>query len=273
MIDHDVRDLLARRAAALDTTQPDQLTRLHSRIRATRRRRTTTALASGALVVTTVAALGAATSMTGRTVPDPTGPGIESTATPRRPAYRVVEGTGDLDPGRWALVADGSSEDTVLAELDVPAGWSGLSWFIGSDDVTVGYWVVNEVPTDPCHETGRHDPGPTVDDLVTALDQQRLTAITGQEPVTVGGYDGTYLEIVAPDIDYSRCLEGQVWYWETSDNGARHHDGPAGAIERVWVIDVDGQRVVFNGLTTPDDPEAVADLERVIASVRFVVPE
>ena len=36
-----------------------------------------------------------------------------------QPDYRVVEGTGELEPGRWALAANGHAEDTVLAELDL----------------------------------------------------------------------------------------------------------------------------------------------------------
>ncbi len=173
---------------------------------------------------------------------------------------------------RELLARRAEALDTAQPEVDVPAGWSGLSWFIGSEDVTVGYWLVSEVPKNPCHETGRHDPGPSVDDLVTALREQRLTKVTRQEPVTIGGHDGTYLEIIAPDIDYSKCQEGQLWYWETPSNGARHHDGPAGAIERVWIVDVDGQRVVLNAFTTPDDPAAVAELDTLVGSMTFVEP-
>jgi hypothetical protein len=205
----------------------------------------------------------------------PTSAAEPSKAAEPEPDYRIVpddEGGTALEPGRWALAANGRADDTVLAELDVPAGWSGVSWFVGSDEVTVGYWLVTEVPTDPCHEEGRYDPGPTVDDLVRALEEQRFTAVTGKKPVTVGGHDGTYLEIVAPDIDYSACQQGQVWIWETPSNGARHHEGPAGAIERVWIVDVDGQRVVFNGLVESDDPAAVTELETAVASTSFVAP-
>ena len=161
----------------------------------------------------------------------------------------------------------------MLAELDVPAGWSGVSWFIGSDDVTVGYWVVSEVPSDPCHETGRRDPGPTVEDLVTALDEQRLTTVTGQKPVTVGGHDGAYLEIVAPDIDYSACQEGQVWYWETPSDGSRHHEGPAGA-DRAR-LDRRRRRPAGRAqrLHHSRRPGGGRELEELIASVRFVVPD
>ena len=205
-----------------------------------------------------------------------TPPRVAAESAEPQPDHRIVpdiEGSPDvLEPGRWALAANGHAEDTVLAEVDVPAGWGGLSWFIGSDDVTVGYWLVTEVPRDPCHETGRQDPGPTVEDLVSALDEQRLTRVTGQKPVTVGGHDGTYLEIVAPDVDYSACQEGQVWYWETPSNGARHHEGPAGAIERVWIIDVDGQRVVLSGDTPPDDPAALDALEKLVGSTTFLEP-
>jgi hypothetical protein len=222
--------------------------------------------------VSTVATI-AVTAGTDLVAREPSLPGVVSTPSPRTPGYRLVQGPDGLEPGRWALAADGHADDTVLAEVEVPAGWSGLSWFIGSEDVTVGYWVVSEVPRDPCHETGRHDPGPRVEDLVTALHEQRLTTVTRQEPVTIGGHDGTYLELIAPDIDYTRCQEGQLWYWETPSNGARHHDGPAGAIERVWILDVDGQRVVLNAFTTPDDPAAVTELETLMDSVRFVAPE
>ncbi len=54
----DLRTLLDERANALDTTQPQQLTRLHARIRTTRRRRAATAVASGALGVALVTGVG-----------------------------------------------------------------------------------------------------------------------------------------------------------------------------------------------------------------------
>ena len=103
MIDHDVRELLARRASALDTEQPERLARLHARIRAARRRRTAAALASGALVVVTVATLGAVAIGGDSGGPDPAGParGAESRTDPPAPA-----------PGRWALTADGTADDS-----------------------------------------------------------------------------------------------------------------------------------------------------------------
>jgi hypothetical protein len=257
--DREVRELLSRRAEALDTTQPDQLARVHARIRTARRRRAAAVLAAGVLTTITAAAVTAVEWSPGTT-----------TGSDRR----AVPAAGETEPRRWTLRADGASADTVLVRLEAPSDYEGTTWFVGSDEVTVGYWLVSEVPEDPCREKGRRDPGPTVEDLVRALDRQRVTTITDQEPVTVGGHDGTYLELRAPDVDYTACQEGQLWLWETPTNGARHANWTPEQLERVWIIDVDGQRVVLNAFLEPqgDPGDALAELQTLIDTVQFVEP-
>ena len=230
---------------------------------------TTTATTTALLLSSTACASdagqdGAEASTAAATTPGRTGPQLVPN----------TEGGTDLEPGRWALAANGHAPDTVLATLEVPEGYGGVEWFVGSDEVTVGYWLVSEVPRDPCREKGRRDPGPTVEDLVRALDRQRVTTITDQEPVTVGGHDGTYLELRAPDVDYTACQEGQLWLWETPTDGARHASWTPEQLERVWIIDVDGQRVVLNAFLEPqgDPGDALAELQTLIDTVQFVQP-
>jgi hypothetical protein len=90
--------------------------------------------------------------------------------------------------------------------------------------------------------------------------------------VTLDGHDGLYLELTAPDLDFDDCLEGDVQCWDSAPGGSRYTD-QAHAVDRVWILDVDGARVVFNTFTVASVSTAEADeLAAIVESVRFVGP-
>lgn len=175
-------------------------------------------------------------------------------------------------------------------------GWSvdgGNAWSIDGgafvvNDVHgvlgVSVWDVKQVPGDPCHwRASMATPGPSVADLVAALVAQRLRKATAPAQVTLAGYHGQYLEWSVPsdmavtgDSDFAGC---DAW----PDNGhldfvswlgtgdSERYEQVAGQIDRVWVLDVNGQRLVVDATygpsTTQSDRE---DLDRVAQSLRFV---
>jgi hypothetical protein len=199
----------------------------------------------------------------------------------------VDNGTDDTDmiegePGAYAMTARGSGTPPH-AVIDVPSGYANFGFFAvwpqsSEDDDTfrsVSYWTVNGVYADPCRRTATApEIGPAVDDLVAALADQRRTEVT-VEPAqaSLDGHDGVVLEVTVPD-DVSRCDEdGRYVLWEGSPGDA-HHQAPAGTTERLWILDVDGQRVVLVAAASANVPASdVSELTAMVASVRFVEPE
>jgi hypothetical protein len=145
---------------------------------------------------------------------------------------------------------------------------------------------VTQVPRDPCLWQGQlYDPGPTVDDLVQALVAQPLRDASKPTSVTLAGYPGQYLEwsvpvdmVVTGDADFVGCsVEPSNGHrdfisWLSSGGGSRYQQ-VAGQVDRLWVLDVDGQRLVVDATYSPGTTEVDrAELGQVAESLRFENP-
>ena len=218
-----------------------------------------TNLAAVAAAFLVVAILGA-TFMAGRFVGTP-----QSTPIPTPALLPAVDA---LVPGGTYRIA---APFPVEATLQVPdTGWSSLgvaseiaSVYKGADfDLSVGLWIVDNLPTDGCDPSlGEMDPpvGPTVDDLATAL-ASRPDVTFGPVDVTLDGYSGRYLEVTGQGVPGGSCFDRTQWTV----------DGPSGPVTRgslylerdlIWILDVDGTRVVVDafwqdGVSEEDEAEA-----------------
>lgn len=95
-----------------------------------------------------------------------------------------------------------------------------------------------------------------MDDLVTALESLPGLEVTSPTDVTVAGFAGKQLELTAPD---ATCGETRLWHIQPLDDV-----GPVEAHLRVWILDVNGDRVIG----AHDRPGATAsDLEEMQAMV------
>lgn len=172
--------------------------------------------------------------------------------------------------------------------VDAPEGWSRSDdgHFMvkdGPEALGMSVWDVGGVPRHPCRWKGTEtDAGSTVDDLVGLLASQPLRGGPEPIPVTLAGYSGQYLELSVPDdvvvtgdSDFEGCDRQQnghrdfVSWWGTQ-GGERYHQA-AGQVDRVWVLDVDGQTLLVDATYTPDT--SVSDreeLEQVVQSLQFV---
>jgi hypothetical protein len=138
--------------------------------------------------------------------------------------------------------------------------------------VGVSFIGVANVYVDSCRwdTRGVQDPavGPTVDDLVTAL--SKLPNVTATTPVDVrmAGFSGRYIELaIDDDLRFPDCDGGEVHFWVNSDGGSRYYQGP-GQIERFWVLDVDGTRLMIEGSLFPGASSANRDeLQQILDSV------
>jgi hypothetical protein len=178
--------------------------------------------------------------------------------------------------------------DVAGYTAEMPATWTtdgGRSFMVNLRPAVMGLsvWNVGRVPRDPCHwKDSLSSPGPTVADLTAALERQRLRDATAPTDVSLAGYEGTYLEMSVPadsvvtgDADFEGCDDPGnghsdfVSWFGVGGHGERYAR-VAGQVERVWILDVNGQRLVVDGIYSPDaTPEDIAELERVAASIHF----
>ncbi len=204
----------------------------------------------------------------------------QPTSTPVTSEAPSVAPEGLLDPGPFTLWVDEASGLTTM--LTVPAAdWYGTNagGILLKNDTAdppkgAGFitWVGElTVYGDPCQwRTTSPDPptGPTVDDLVTALSAQPMRDATAPVDITVDGFSGRAIELTVPaDIDFADCDRGEFRSWTGPDDAARYHQGP-GQHDLVWIIDVDGTRVVidaafYEGTSAADRAEQQAILDSI----------
>ncbi|HSV41246.1 MAG TPA: hypothetical protein VLI04_20965 [Nocardioidaceae bacterium] len=187
------------------------------------------------------------------------------------------------EPGCYVITARGSARP-ALAALDVPAGYTNFGagglWPVDVSGEAapfrgIQYWTVYGVYANPCAEPiPAPAVGPSVEDLAAALTTQKLTRASTPRPVTLDGHDGLYLELTVPlDTVFDNCAEGYYKFWEGMPGDAQHTAESPGILERTWILDVDGDRVVLNVMASPGVTDAEIDeLTEVVESVRFVEP-
>ena len=153
-----------------------------------------------------------------------------------------------------------------------------------NDCCGVAFWDVGMVARDPCHSIGNLvDPGPTVDDLVAALEAQPMRHATAPTDVTLAGYSGKYLEwsvpkhwVVTGDGNFKGCDVQPDGYrdfvsWLGAGGVGQRWQQMAGQVDRLWILDVNGQRLVIDANYSPGATRAQRQEEaHLVQSVRFI---
>jgi hypothetical protein len=125
---------------------------------------------------------------------------------------------------------------------------------------------------DPCQwSTTRPDtPAATVDELVAALAAQASRDASAPVDVTVDGYAGKSITLHVPDdAVFSDCDRGEFRTLVMGPDGARYHQDP-GQIDKLWIVDVEGELVVIDIGYYEGTPQSVVDeLEAIVASTTF----
>ena len=201
------------------------------------------------------------------------GPAATPTPVPTSAATPAPLAVGPLEPGTYMLGHD------LNATVTVPAGWENLDdrgvtkETEGGSAIVVVFWPfsadLQEVYTDPCSWSNNviEPPvGPTVDDLANALAAQSMRGDPVPTDVTIDGYQGKLIEMTVPnDIDFAACDDGEFRSWL-----GRFHQGP-GQTDRVYVLDVDGERQVLIVHHMPDATTAeLAEQQAVFESINFL---
>lgn len=211
------------------------------------------------------------------------GPSATATAT----AGSSASTAASLAPGRVVgHVIGGSGNPTYSVEA--LEGWStedgGFIVSEAGSALGISVWDVGQVPSDPCHPIKTlADPGPSVDDLVDALVAQKTRNATKPVDVTIAGHPATFLQWSVPadmvmtgDADFVGCDvqdNGHLDFvsWRGDGQGSRYQQMP-GQVDRLWVLEVDGHRLLIDATYTLDVPEADRDeLQRLVESIEFTV--
>jgi hypothetical protein len=190
---------------------------------------------------------------------------------------------GPMEPGTYAIAPIGG--DDVTVSFTVPTGWGHADWAIEkpsgatasglnqNGQMWLSFWTVANTYRDPCRwmNTALDPPlGPTVQDLVTALRAQAGSNATAPSAVRIGPYVGQRMTIDIPtDQDASTCDGGRNRLWITPDGGERSTGAFSGFHRVLWIVDVDGIRVVVEGdygLNATDQERA--EIEAIMASIQ-----
>lgn len=210
------------------------------------------------------------------------GPTITPTASPPVSPSATTAATRSL--GGHVVGAASNDSTHPSYSVQVPAAWSSSGAFVTRNPPSVmglSVWDAIQVPTDPCRwSSTMTTPGPTVDDLVKAVVAQRTRNASAPVEATLAGHTGVYLEWSVPPemVDGEKC---DKW----PDNGYRdfvsflgiggseRYQQLANQIDRLWVLDVNGHRLVVDATYSPDATDAQkTELGQVAESLKFDEP-
>jgi hypothetical protein len=197
----------------------------------------------------------------------------------------VAAGEYQLDlPDTWGGCLDEYADcvnppglKDISVTLSVPAGW--VAMFDGTllarqtssavHPVFVMIHPAGYLYEDPCREMDHGIPTIEVDptsaaSFVNALRDHPLLDTTKPKDVTLGGFNGKYIELTAPQ-DLSDCEVFRPW-----DPGL-YAQAP-GQRWRLWALEINGARMVVHGHVFPDTPAAeVEEMKALIDSIQFIV--
>ena len=203
----------------------------------------------------------------GPPAPTPT-PTVAPSATP----LPQLEGQASLAAGRYRV-------DPLLpvsVSIQVPKGWgAGATWVaIGPkgnaapDGMAIRFYTASNLYVNPLRTgDGVLSPpvGPSVDDLVNAMVNHPDWTITGHDAISIDGYPGQVVHVTLPPgtsdatpFYLSVDTGGQVWGWA------------AGQLFDIYVIDVGGNRLVFDAFHYPNTTAGdLAAQRQVIDSIQL----
>jgi hypothetical protein len=199
------------------------------------------------------------------------------------PTFPPIPKSGDVAAGRYTIkVPDGR----LSVALTLGSGWRSGDWYVNSDEfnAAIAFFNVGNVYEDICDRGGGlptasalPDPpiGPTVDDLVSALDAQVNTDMSPAVDVEVGGSAGKRVTITESDpyADYCMGFDNVAHPMWVDPHGLPGRGVQPGQLDTLWIVDVGGQRLVIVTIAEdPSDVETAARIAAVIDSIEFVLP-
>lgn len=180
--------------------------------------------------------------------------------------------------------------DGVQFTLTFPGGW--VTGIVGRDggyvidkpvstgEASIFLWNPDNVYADPCARTRMNPPvGRTAADFATAATKiSGIRVVATPTDVTVGGRPGKLVVIGIPEK--AACQAGpsgfHLWYNQGSDDDCPgdvecgRFATALGDTVRLWVVDVDADRVIFEAETPKgSSPDLDAEIQQIVGSITF----
>jgi len=160
--------------------------------------------------------------------------------------------------------------------ITLPSGWFNYNgWGLNDGNtLSVSFWDVDKVYPTGCRWQGKPkiDPGRTVDGLARVLATRPLRHASRPTDVVLAGFHGKYLRWSVPSkLDFSRCGQGYFESWRGRGWATDRWQQAPGQIDRLWILDVKGKRLVVDASRIPTDSRtAIPVLDRIVHSIKFV---
>jgi hypothetical protein len=183
-----------------------------------------------------------------------------------------------LEPGTYYIDPDGDPSTPLRVVYRIAAdGWSqwiGAGKSAKDGHVAVSITTVTNLVRHGCRDLSPADPpvGPTVEDLATALaDLAPFRVTSPPTDITMYGYRGKHLELTVPKIDFTDCQEGVIRSWIAPNlSYAFYGYSRPRHIEELWILDVEGNRLVIQANWSPGSPpENMAEMRAILDSIRI----
>ena len=206
---------------------------------------------------------------------DPSGASAPATTSSVSGLPPLFDGPADIEPGTYSVDVLGPA-----LQVTVPAGYARfpennaiegpqhayLAFGSTTPQDTVYVW------TDACNYIDKAAAiGPTIDDMVTALQAMKNMDTSEPRPIKVGDYSGVEVVVSFPaDLDISTCYGGSTMLF--GDNDVSGIPGPQepGAAITMRLLDIDGTRAAINsGANTVLPADVQAELDAMAESIRF----
>jgi hypothetical protein len=220
-------------------------------------------------------------------VPSPFPSDIRPTASAAPNAMDVLgfPNLAEIEPGTYSIHPGIGGAGTLRVLFTVPAeGWRRFLGAYketgdGRDRVAVNFFDVKNIVTHACEDHSPADPpvGPTVDDLAAAA--AALEPFELRSPpsdVEAYGYRGKHLEIVVPEIPHSNgafteCQGAELQSWIAPRiNPAFYGYNAPGLVEELWILDVEGRRLMIQAMVGPDARAAdIAEMRSLLESIHI----
>ena len=189
--------------------------------------------------------------------------------------------TGENHPltlGRYVVdygSVPGATVDGPAISFEIGAtGWTSLDDYAVernyadaiSPGASLAFWNITALPVDPCtdHAPRTTAPGPEIDDVLLAVGGQQGIRAGTVTDVTIGGYRAKYVDLTIT-ADILSC-EGGFVMWG-SDADGRKAQG-LGEVDRLYAVDVDGQRITFFTRRLTDTAEThVRQVQAIVNSI------
>jgi hypothetical protein len=209
------------------------------------------------------------------------GPTSSPSPSPSPTSVAVLPSGGPLAAGSYSIT-DAEWTGGSRMTLTVPAGWtiptSTDAIVIKNEgkpgEVFFTSWILTDIFSDACQWQTLVNVGTSVDQLVTALGNQKSRQATTPSDVTVGGFAAKRLDLtVSPTLDVATCSNGNLRYWPGAgpDMGSGLCCNPAGNTDEIYVVDAAGKRPVLVARYYPGSSAAdKAELQAIVDTLQIV---